>query len=87
MEVDNSSIRIPKFQFKITGYGLYLPPKVETAEELAFKINKTPGNCVAASFPLALVMARQQELFNECDLIYLVGTGAGLSIASALIRV
>ncbi|HIN19660.1 MAG TPA: ketoacyl-ACP synthase III, partial [Candidatus Marinimicrobia bacterium] len=31
-----------KSQFKITGYGLYLPPTVETAEELARKINKTP---------------------------------------------
>tara|TARA_Y100001001_G_scaffold137883_1_gene139836 strand:+ start:386 stop:544 length:159 start_codon:yes stop_codon:yes gene_type:complete len=41
MEAVKSSIRI-KSQFKITGYGLYLPPTVETAEELATKINKTP---------------------------------------------
>ena len=41
MEAVKSSIRI-KSQFKITGYGLYLPPTVETAEELAPKINKTP---------------------------------------------
>ena len=60
MEVVKSSIRI-KSQFKITGYGLYLPPTVETAQN--------------------------QNLFNEGDLIYLIGTGAGLSIASALIRV
>ena len=41
MKTGKSSIRI-KSQFKITGYGLYLPPAVETAEELAPKINKTP---------------------------------------------
>ena len=40
MEAVKSSIRI-KSQFKITGYGLYLPPTVETAEELAPNINKT----------------------------------------------
>ncbi|HIM53121.1 MAG TPA: ketoacyl-ACP synthase III, partial [Candidatus Marinimicrobia bacterium] len=50
-------------------------------------IIETTGNCVAASLPLALVMAQKQNLFNEGDLIYLIGTGAGLSIASALIRV
>ena len=38
--------------------------------------------------PLPMVeMAEEQSLFNEGDLIYLIGTGAGLSIASALIRV
>ena len=42
MESDKSSLKIPKSQFKITGYGMYLPPLVETAEELAPKINKTP---------------------------------------------
>ena len=42
MESDKSSLIIPKFQFKISGYGMYLPPLVETAEELAPKINKTP---------------------------------------------
>jgi hypothetical protein len=31
--------------------------------------------------------AEEQSLFNEGDLIYLIGIGAGLSIASALIRV
>jgi hypothetical protein len=35
MESDKSPLKIPKSQFKITGYGMYLPPLVETAEELA----------------------------------------------------
>ena len=30
-----------RFQFKITGLGYYLPPHIETAEELSKKINKT----------------------------------------------
>ena len=49
-------------------------------------INET-GNCVAASLPLALVMAYEQKRINEGDKIFLVGTGAGLSIASAIIRI
>ena len=56
-------------------------------KEQVMDIVETTGNCVAASVPLALVMAQKQNLFNEGDLIYLIGTGAGLSIASALIRV
>ena len=56
-------------------------------KEQVMDIIETTGNCVAASVPLALVMAKKQNLFNEGDLIYLIGTGAGLSIASALIRV
>lgn len=56
-------------------------------KEQVMDIVGTTGNCVAASLPLALVMAQKQNLFNEGDLIYLVGTGAGLSIASALIKV
>ena len=48
---------------------------------------ESTGNCVAASLPLAMVMAQKKELFAEGDLISLVGTGAGLSIASALIKI
>jgi len=36
---------------------------------------------------LAMVMAQKKALFSEGDLIYLVGTDAGLSIASALIKI
>ena len=44
------------------------------------------GNCVAASLPLALVMAFEQKKINNDDIVLLVGTGAGLSIASAIIK-
>ena len=48
-------------------------------------INKT-GNCVAASLPLALTMAYDKNLIGLGDTIFLVGTGAGLSVASAIIK-
>ena len=48
-------------------------------------IGKT-GNCVAASLPLALAMAYEKNIIKKNDLIFLVGTGAGLSIASAIIK-
>ena len=56
-------------------------------KEQVMDIVESTGNCVAASIPLAMVMAQKKELFSEGDLIYLVGTGAGLSIASALIKI
>ena len=31
-----------KYQFDITGWGYYLPPNIETAEQLSKKINKSP---------------------------------------------
>ena len=30
-----------KYKFKITGFGYYLPPNIETSEELSKKINKS----------------------------------------------
>ncbi len=48
-------------------------------------ISKT-GNCVAASIPLALAMALENKKIIKDDLIFFVGTGAGLSIASAVVR-
>ena len=48
---------------------------------------ESTGNYVTASLPLAMVMAQKKASFSEGDLIYLVGAGAGLSIASALIKV
>ena len=48
-------------------------------------ISKT-GNCVAASIPLALAMAFEDKRIKKGDLIFFAGTGAGLSIASAVVR-
>ncbi len=50
-------------------------------------IIENTGNCVSASLPLALSMAYENGQINNGNLIYLIGTGAGLSIASMLIRI
>ena len=55
-------------------------------ESKVVNIINTTGNCVAASIPLALALAYEQKLFNRGDLLYFVGTGAGLSVASTLLR-
>ena len=44
------------------------------------------GNCVAASIPLAFALAVEEKKIKRNDLIYFVGTGAGLSVASAIIK-
>ena len=48
-------------------------------------VEKT-GNCVAASTPLALCLAHEKNLITEGHKIMFVGTGAGLSIASAIVK-
>lgn len=44
------------------------------------------GNCVAASVPMALAIAVQDGRIQRGDYALLIGTGAGLSAACALIR-
>ena len=44
------------------------------------------GNCVAASVPMALTIAIQDGRIKRGDLVLLIGTGAGLSAASCLLR-
>ena len=44
------------------------------------------GNCVAASLPLAFAIGCENKKIKNGDYVYLIGTGAGLSIASSVIR-
>lgn len=60
-------------------YGKFNPEQV-------MDIISYTGNCVSASLPLALAIGFEENRFKRGDLVYLVGTGAGLSIASTLIR-
>ena len=48
-------------------------------------ISKT-GNCVAASLPMALATAYNDGKIKRGDRLYLTGTGAGLSIITALLK-
>ena len=57
------------------------------SEKKIIDIISTTGNCVAASLPLAFVTAFKENRFKKNEIIYFVGTGAGLSIASAIIRI
>ncbi len=47
-------------------------------------LDKT-GNCVAASMPMAFVTAVDDGRINRGDLLYFIGTGAGLSMACGLV--
>ena len=65
---------------------------IEAASEYGFDLNKVInivsqyGNCIAASIPMALATAHQKGMLKRGDLLLLGGTGAGLSVAFALIR-
>ena len=55
-------------------------------EEKVINIIDKTGNCVAASLPLALALTFERNKINRNDLIYFIGTGAGLSAASMLLK-
>ncbi len=55
-------------------------------EDRVVNIIDITGNCVAASLPLALSLAYSDNRFKKGDIIYFIGTGAGLSVASCLLR-
>lgn len=44
------------------------------------------GNCIAASIPMALASAAEQGRLRRGGKVLLVGTGAGVSVAAALLR-
>ncbi|MFC1569681.1 3-oxoacyl-ACP synthase III family protein [bacterium] len=55
-------------------------------EEKLINIIEKAGNTIAASTPMALAWAHRENLLKRGDLILIGGSGAGLSIAYALIR-
>jgi 3-oxoacyl-[acyl-carrier-protein] synthase-3 len=65
---------------------------VEAASEYGFNKSQVVniiseyGNCIAASIPMALAILNNKGLLKRGDLLLLGGTGAGLSVAFALIR-
>jgi len=54
-------------------------------KEKVVNIVEKTGNCVAASMPMAFVTAVNNGKIKRGDLLYFIGTGAGLSMACALI--
>ena len=72
-------------QASITAIDAYVHYGRFNKEQVVNVISKT-GNCVAASLPMALAMAYNDKRISRGDRLYLTGTGAGLSIISALIK-
>lgn len=60
--------------------------KVGFAPDQIVDIIAETGNCIAASVPMALALAERQGRLRRGDRVLLVGTGAGLSVAGALLR-
>jgi len=56
------------------------------SENKVMNIISQYGNCVSVSIPLALCIAIENNQLNRGDLAMLIGTGAGLSVASAIIE-
>lgn len=65
---------------------------VEAAELYGFKSGKVAnvikkyGNCISASIPMTLAIYHKEDKIKRGDLCVLGGTGAGLSVAFAVIR-
>jgi|TARA_B110000495_G_scaffold74603_1_gene63903 3-oxoacyl-[acyl-carrier-protein] synthase-3 len=55
-------------------------------EQKVMNIIHKYGNCVSASIPLALCIAIEEHKINDGDLVMMVGTGAGLSVASSIFK-
>ena len=55
-------------------------------KEKVIEIVSEFGNCVAASLPMAFAIAVNQNRIKRGDLVLMIGTGAGLSVACSLIR-
>ena len=55
-------------------------------DERVINILNQTGNCVAASLPMALATANDQGRLNPGDTVLMIGTGAGVSVAAALLR-
>jgi 3-oxoacyl-[acyl-carrier-protein] synthase-3 len=69
-----------------SGPGLELLPRIGFANERIVNIVGEYGNCVAASIPMALASLCASGRVRRGDLVLLLGTGAGLSAAGAVLR-
>jgi len=69
-----------------SGFGVEVYRRYGFSNEQVFDVVSEQGNCVAASIPLALATSLQKGQLQRGDLFMLVGTGAGLSVAAAILR-
>jgi 3-oxoacyl-[acyl-carrier-protein] synthase-3 len=69
-----------------SGPGLELLPRLGFPAERVVNIVGQYGNCVAASIPMALAHLAASGRLQRGQRVLLLGTGAGLSVAGALLR-
>ena len=69
-----------------SGPGLMALEKLGYAPESIVNIIGDYGNCIAASIPMALCVAMQENRIQPGDNVLFVGTAAGVSIGAGLWR-
>jgi 3-oxoacyl-[acyl-carrier-protein] synthase-3 len=60
-------------------------PAVGVHHAKVVRVHDAFGNCVAASLPMALAMAHETGELRRGDRALLIGTGAGVSLAAAVL--
>lgn len=71
---------------QMSGPGLDALRRVGVRDDQLVDIVGEYGNCIAASIPMALAMAEEQGRLRRGATVLIVGTGAGVSVAAALLR-
>jgi 3-oxoacyl-[acyl-carrier-protein] synthase-3 len=69
-----------------SGPALRLLSRIGFAEDRVVNIIADHGNCIAASLPMALAIAARDGRLRRGHRVLLIGTGAGLSVAGAVLR-
>jgi 3-oxoacyl-[acyl-carrier-protein] synthase-3 len=69
-----------------SGPGLDMLPRLGFPAERVINILGQYGNCVAASIPMALAHLAASGRVRRGQRVLLAGTGAGFSVAAALLR-
>lgn len=83
--INKSDLRIV-VPHQASGFGVEVYRRFGFTNEQVIDVVGQFGNCVAASIPMALAHAVQNERLDRGDRVMLVGTGAGLSVAATIIR-
>jgi 3-oxoacyl-[acyl-carrier-protein] synthase-3 len=69
-----------------SGPALATLPRFGFRADRVVDIVETYGNCIAASVPMALHTLVQSGRLERGQTVLMLGTGAGLSVASAILR-
>jgi 3-oxoacyl-[acyl-carrier-protein] synthase-3 len=81
--IDEIQLVVPH---QASGPGLRVLSQLGFANDRVVNIVGDYGNCVAASIPMALSVAVQENRIQRGDKVLLFGTAAGVSIGAALLK-